>query len=294
MRIANLDDRLVLLRDGGAVDVHTASGGRFGPDPQSAYDNWPEFAQWARDATGDVWPYAESDLRAPVPRPRQIFAIGLNYVRHAKESGLPLPEQPMVFTKFQSAVTGPSGQIELTGDTVDWEVELVAVIGTAAHRVDVTEAWGYVAGLTVGQDLSDRTVQQSGSPAQFSMGKSFPGFAPIGPALVTVDEFDDPDDLSVRTELNGTTVQDSRTSDLVFSVPELIAYLSSIVTLLPGDLIFTGTPEGVGLGRTPPSYLTDGDTVVTSIEGIGTMRHQMVAPAPAPALSASSNGKGAS
>lgn len=294
MRIANLDHRLVLLRDGGAVDVHTASGGRFGPDPQSAFDNWPEFARWAQDAAGDVMPYAEEDLGAPVPAPRQIFAIGLNYVRHAKESGLPLPEQPMVFTKFQSAVTGPTGRIALTGDTVDWEVELVAVIGTAAHRVDVTEAWSHVAGLTVGQDLSDRTVQQSGSPAQFSMGKSFPGFAPIGPALVTVDEFDDPDDLGVSTELNGETVQDSRTSDLVFSVPELIAYLSSIVTLLPGDLIFTGTPEGVGLGRTPPSYLTEGDTIVTSIEGIGTMRHQMTAPVCAPALSAALNGKGAS
>ena len=294
MRIANLDNRLVLLRDGGALDVHTASGGRFGPDPQAAYDNWAEFVRWARGATGDVRPYADEDLGAPVPRPRQIFAIGLNYVRHAQESGLPLPEQPMVFTKFQSAVTGPSGCIALTGDTVDWEVELVAVIGAEAHHVGVTEAWGYVAGLTVGQDLSDRTVQQSGSPAQFSMGKSFPGFAPIGPVVVTVDEFDDPDDLGVRTELNGAPVQDSRTSDLVFSVPELIAYLSGIVTLLPGDLIFTGTPEGVGLGRTPPSYLTDGDTIVTSIEGIGSMRHQMVAPVRAQALSATASGQGAS
>ncbi|MGE0217067.1 fumarylacetoacetate hydrolase family protein, partial [Mycolicibacterium sp.] len=250
MRIANLNNRLVLLRDGGAVDVHTASAGRYGPDPQSAFADWPGFCAWALTADGPAHAYATTDLGAPVPWPTQIFAIGLNYVRHAKESGLPLPEQPMVFTKYQSALTGPTGRIALTGDTVDWEVELVAVIGTPARHVDVASAWDYVAGLTVGQDFSDRAVQQAGSPAQFSLGKSFPGFAPIGPELVTIEEFDDPDDLRVMTELNGTVVQDSRTSDLVFSVPELIAYLSGIVTLLPGDLIFTGTPEGVGLGRT--------------------------------------------
>lgn len=293
MRIANLDDRLVLLRDAGAVDVHTASDGRFGPDPQSVFDDWPAFAQWAQTAAGAPRSYAVSDLKAPVPRPRQIFAIGLNYVKHARESGLPLPEVPMVFTKFQSAVTGPSGRIALSGDTVDWEVELVVVIGTAAHQVDIAQAWSHVAGLTVGQDLSDRAVQTTGSPAQFSMGKSFPGFAPIGPAMVSLDEFEDPDDLRVSTELNGVTVQDSRTSDLVFSVPQLIAYLSGIVTLLPGDLIFTGTPEGVGLGRTPPSYLEDGDTIVTTIERIGSMRHEVFAPRPS-AHHALLTGKGAS
>jgi 2,4-didehydro-3-deoxy-L-rhamnonate hydrolase len=296
MRIANLSDRLVLLRAGGAVDVHTASGGRFGPDPQSAYDDWAAFAEWARGAVGEEMPYSAADLGAPVPRPRQVFAIGLNYVKHAKESGLPLPEKPMVFTKFPSAVTGPTGRIALSGDSVDWEVELVAVIGAPAHRVDTADAWSHVAGLTVGQDLSDRSVQQTGTPAQFSMGKSFPGFAPIGPAVITVDEFDDPDDLRVGTDLNGTTVQDSRTSDLVFSIPELIAYLSGIVTLLPGDLIFTGTPEGVGLGRTPPSYLNDGDTLVTTIEGIGAMRHEMYVPAhrTSHSLNGSVDGGGAS
>lgn len=294
MRIANLDDRLVLLRDGGAVDVHTASDGRFGPDPQTVFDDWPAFQHWAQSAEGEARSFSAAELKAPVPRPRQVFAIGLNYVRHAKESNLPLPEQPMVFTKFPSALTGPSGQIVLSGDTVDWEVELVAVVGRPAYRVEEADAWSYIAGLTVGQDLSDRDVQTAGSPAQFSMGKSFPGYAPIGPALVTVDEFDDPDDLRVSTELNGAGVQDSRTSDLVFSVPELVAYLSGIVTLLPGDLIFTGTPEGVGLGRTPPSYLEDGDTLVTTIEGIGSMRHQMIAPVTVPTTSASLSENGVS
>jgi 2,4-didehydro-3-deoxy-L-rhamnonate hydrolase len=277
MRIANLRDRLVLLTGDGAVDVHTASDGRFGPDPHSAFDDWHAFTEWAATASGDAQPYSDSDLGAPVPRPRQVFAVGLNYVKHAKESGLPLPERPMIFTKFPSAVTGPYGDIALSGPTVDWEVELVAVVGTTAHRVGEAHAWAHIAGLTVGQDLSDRTVQQTGTPAQFSMGKSFPGFAPIGPALVTTDEFADPDDLAVKTEINGDTVQDSRSSDLVFSIPQLVAYLSQIVTLLPGDLIFTGTPEGVGLGRTPPSYLTEGDVLVTTIEHIGSMRHTLVA-----------------
>jgi 2-keto-4-pentenoate hydratase/2-oxohepta-3-ene-1,7-dioic acid hydratase in catechol pathway len=276
MRIANLGDRLVLITQARCRQRPHREQRPLRPDPQSAFADWDAFAGWARSARGRAQSYAETDLGAPVPRPRQVFAIGLNYVKHAKESGLALPERPMVFTKFPSAITGPSASITLTGDTVDWEVELVVVIGETAHHVDKDTAWTQVAGLTVGQDLSDRTVQQTGSPAQFSMGKSFPGFAPIGPVLVTIDEFANPDDLRVATQVNGETRQDSRTSDLVFGVPELISYLSGIVTLYPGDLIFTGTPEGVGLGRTPPSYLAAGDVLVTTIEGIGAMRHDLV------------------
>jgi 2,4-diketo-3-deoxy-L-fuconate hydrolase len=277
VRIANLYDRLVLITPDGAIDVHAASAGRFGPDPQSAFEDWTAFRDWAQSAHGDAVAYTDEELGAPVPQPRQVFAIGLNYVKHAKESGLPLPTTPMVFTKFPSCITGPRGTITLTGDTVDWEVELVVAIGTKARMVAECDAGSYVAGLTAGQDLSDRTVQHTGTPAQFSMGKSFPGFAPIGPTLVTLDEFDNPDDLRVTTTVNDETRQDSRTSDLVFTVPQLIAYLSSIVTLHPGDLIFTGTPEGVGLGRKPQLYLAPGDVLVTSIEGIGSMRHDIVA-----------------
>ena len=277
MRIANLRDRLVIITAEGAIDVADASGGRFGPEPASAFDDWTTFSEWARTATGEAQPYEPHDLGAPVPTPRQVFAVGLNYVRHAKESNLPLPPKPMIFTKFQSSITGPTGQIALPSDTVDWEVELVAVIGAEARNVAEADAWSYVAGFTAGQDLSDRTVQTTGSPAQFSMGKSFPGFAPIGPALVTLDEFDDPNDLRVSTLVNDDVRQDSRTSDLVFNIPQLIAYISSIVTLFPGDLIFTGTPEGVGLGRSPQLYLSHGEVLTTSIEGIGTMRHELVA-----------------
>jgi 2,4-diketo-3-deoxy-L-fuconate hydrolase len=278
MRIATVRGRLAVLTPAGALDVATASDGKFGPDPQTAFDDWAAFTDWAATASGEVHPFAPEDLGPPVPRPRQVFAIGLNYVRHAQESGLPVPTTPLVFTKFPSAITGPAGEIVLSGDTVDWEVELVAVVGTEARNVAEADGWSYVAGLTAGQDLSDRTLQNAGSPPQFSMGKSYPGFAPIGPSLVTPDELTDRDDLRVVTRVDGEVRQDSRTSDLVFSIPQLIARLSEVVTLLPGDLIFTGTPEGVGLGRTPQVYLHPGEVLETTIDGIGSMRHTLLPP----------------
>jgi len=278
MRIATVRGRLAVLTPAGALDVASASDGKFGPDPQTAFDDWAAFTDWAATASGEVRPFAPEDLGPPVPRPRQVFAIGLNYVRHAQESGLPVPTTPLVFTKFPSAITGPTGEIVLSGETVDWEVELVAVVGAAARNVAEADGWTYVAGLTAGQDLSDRTLQNAGSPPQFSMGKSYPGFAPIGPSLVTSDELTDRDDLRVVTTVDGEVRQDSRTSDLVFSIPQLIARLSEVVTLLPGDLIFTGTPEGVGLGRTPQVYLHPGEVLETTIEGIGSMRHTLLPP----------------
>jgi 2,4-diketo-3-deoxy-L-fuconate hydrolase len=274
VRIANLSNRLTIVTEGRAVDVHAASGGRFGPNPHSVYDDWEAFIDWvqAADLSGSS-SFDFEALGSPTPCPRQVFAIGLNYVNHAKESGLPVPSVPMVFTKFPSSITGPSGTIELSSDSVDWEVELVAVIGVEARNVSESDAWRYVAGLTVGQDISDRTVQLQGTSPQFSLGKSFEKYAPIGPWLVTIDEFEDPDDLRVSCLKGDESVQDSRTSDLVFSVPQLISYLSQIVTLFPGDVIFTGTPEGVGLGRSPQTYLREGDVLTTTIEGIGSMTH---------------------
>ncbi|MGX5682272.1 fumarylacetoacetate hydrolase family protein [Schumannella luteola] len=275
MRIANLDGRLALITPEGAIDVHRASDGRFGPDPMSAFDDWDALLEWSASTPAPAEPFDPARLGPPVPRPRQIFAIGLNYVRHAAESGLPVPTVPLVFTKFASSIAGPIGEVALPSSSVDWEVELVAVIGREAREVAEADAWAHVAGLTAGQDFSDRLLQNAGSPPQFSLGKSYPGFAPIGPHLVSVDEFADPDDIGVATTVDSEVRQDSRTSDLVFSVPQLVAYLSRIVTLFPGDLIFTGTPEGVGLGHTPPLYLSDGQVVETSIEGIGTLRHVM-------------------
>ncbi|BCJ35912.1 fumarylacetoacetate hydrolase [Actinocatenispora thailandica] len=277
MRIANLAGRLVLHTDAGAVDVQRASSGRFGADPQAVYERWDEFRDWARTApTGPVAAFDEARVRAPVPAPRQVFGIGLNYRDHAAEAGLELPASPAVFTKFATSLAGPRGEIALPGSTVDWEVELVAVVGRRARDVSVARGWDHVAGLTVGQDLSERTVQLAGPAPQFSLGKSFPGFGPTGPCLVTPDELVDRDDLALGCALNGRPVQQARTSQLIFSIPELIARLSAVLPLLPGDLVFTGTPAGVGAARNPKRFLRAGDELVSTIDGIGDMRHRFV------------------
>ncbi|MFI6816040.1 fumarylacetoacetate hydrolase family protein [Nonomuraea sp. NPDC050328] len=276
MKIANLSGRLVLVHQGRAVDVAEASAGRFGPDPQSVYARWAEFRSWAATVDLPGKSFDPRDLGAPAPAPRQVFAIGLNYREHAAESGYQVPDTlPPVFAKFSSALTGPISTVELPpGGHTDWEVELVVVMGSRAHHA--VPSWEHVAGLTAGQDLSERITQMSGPAPQFGLGKSFPGFAPTGPWLVTPDEFNDPDDLELSCSVNGEQLQKGRTRDLIFSVPVLVAKLSAIVPLLPGDLIFTGTPAGVGVGRTPQRFLAPGDELVSWIEGIGELRQTFV------------------
>jgi 2-keto-4-pentenoate hydratase/2-oxohepta-3-ene-1,7-dioic acid hydratase in catechol pathway len=289
VKLANHAGRLVLVVDGGdVVDVHDASGGRFGPDPAGAYDRWDDLRAWAADADAEAGataaapkPLDETVLGAPSPTPRQVFAIGLNYASHAAESGMAVPTVPAVFTKFPASLTGPFDPIVLSGGMVDWEVELVVVMGRTADRVPEAQGWDHVAGLTVGQDVSDRHVQFAAGN-QFSLGKSYRSYGPTGPWLVTPDELDDPDDLGIRCSIGtsgaGEVVQDGRTSDMVLGVPRLVAELSAVVPLLPGDLIFTGTPAGVGMTRTPPRFLQAGEVVESWIEGIGTIRNEVVAP----------------
>ncbi|MDQ0808539.1 2-keto-4-pentenoate hydratase/2-oxohepta-3-ene-1,7-dioic acid hydratase in catechol pathway [Streptomyces sp. B3I7] len=280
MRIANLRGRLALVVDGKAVDVEEASGGSFSADPQAVYEHWEVFCAWAAAADlpeGVVFDPAE--LGSPVPAPRQTLAIGLNYRDHASESRFEVPEGlPPVFTKFVTSISGPVTEVKLPeGGNTDWEVELVAVIGRRAEGVSEADAWSHVAGLTVGQDISERVSQLAGPVPQFSLGKSRPGFTPIGPWLVTPDEFDNPDDLELRCAINGEEVQKGRTRDLIFSLPALIAKLSAVLPLLPGDVLFTGTPAGVGLGRDPQRWLATGDELVSTIEGIGELRQTFVA-----------------
>ncbi|QHG85533.1 fumarylacetoacetate hydrolase family protein (plasmid) [Rhodococcus rhodochrous] len=277
MRLLNIDGRLNIESHGEAIDVEHASKGRFGASFDDALHRWNEFLEWAPSAEAEqARPYAESSLRAPVGNPRQIFAIGLNYRGHAQENDLDLPDTPMVFTKFASSIFAPFGEIEMPPGWVDWEVELVVVMGKHARHVDPDHAWDHVAGLTAGQDLSERKLQiKPPAPQQFSLAKSYPGFAPLGPALVTPDEFADRDDLLVECRIGQEIVQSARTKELIFPIAELISYLSSVVTLQPGDLIFTGTPDGVGFARTPQRFLQDGDELITTIEGIGTMKHTM-------------------
>jgi 2-keto-4-pentenoate hydratase/2-oxohepta-3-ene-1,7-dioic acid hydratase in catechol pathway len=270
MRVASLNTRLAVLNGELAVDVERASGGRFGADPQAIYERWDEFAEWARGASGGE-PFGALD--APVPRPRQVFALGLNYGDHAAEAGFDLPPMPLTFTKFPSCIAGPEEPVAVATPKVDWEVELVVVIGRRAQRA--TDGWGHVAGLTVGQDLSARDVQMTGSPPQFSLGKSFPGFGPTGPWVATPPH--NRDDLAITCALNGETVQSDRTSSMLFGVSEIVERLSAICPLLPGDLIFTGTPAGVGNRMDPPRYLRPGDELVSTIEGIGSITTRFVA-----------------
>ncbi|MFG3133826.1 fumarylacetoacetate hydrolase family protein [Streptomyces tendae] len=280
MRIANLSGRLVLIVGDRAVDVEQSSDGRFSAEPQAVYERWDEFRAWAASVDLPEGAAFEAvDLGSPAPAPRQTLAVGLNYREHAAESGFEaLAGLPPVFTKFVTSISGPVTEVKLPADGhTDWEVELVAVIGRRAEGVSETAAWDHVAGLAVGQDISERVAQLTGPAPQFSLGKSFPGFAPVGPWLVTPDEFDDPDDLELRCAINGEEVQKGRTRDLIHSVPALIAGLSAVLPLLPGDVIFTGTPAGVGLGRDPQRFLAPGDELLSTVEGIGELRQTFVA-----------------
>lgn len=279
MKIANVSGRLHLIREDGALDVAKASRGHLPADPAEAYHRWSELVEWA-DRQPDEAFTAEFDhakLGPPSPSPSQVFALGTNYRGHAIELGWPIPDVPMVFTKFPSSLAGPGANVELTGPRVDWEVELVLVIGTGGHRIPAEQAWSAIAGFTVGQDISDRDVQiRPASAPQFGLGKSFPGFSPIGPVVVTRDELQDPHDLRLRCWVNDTLMQDGRTDDFVFDIPFLIEYISNVVTLRPGDLIFTGTPSGVGSGMNPPHFLGVGDEVRASIDGIGALQTTFV------------------
>ncbi|MDO5499600.1 MAG: fumarylacetoacetate hydrolase family protein [Propionibacteriaceae bacterium] len=285
MRIANIADRAHLVLTAGGedrlIDIADASAGRFGPSPSAVYEVWDDFRAWAAEAELEAdsgVPLDRAALGAPSPQPRQVFAIGLNYDAHAAESGFEPPtELPPVFTKYVSAFTGPETQVRLpSGGHVDWEVELVAVIGREAHRIEEHTAWDHVAGVTVGQDLSERITQLRGPAPQFGLGKSYPGFAPQGPFLVTPDELPNRDDLEIGCRINDEVVQCGRTSEMIFGVPALVAKISENVTLYPGDVIFTGTPAGVGLGRDPQRFLQSGETLHTWIEGVGEMTQRLV------------------
>ncbi|MFI6438040.1 fumarylacetoacetate hydrolase family protein [Streptomyces sp. NPDC050759] len=280
MRTANLDNRLILVDDDGAVDVEKASSGLFSADPQAVFDRWKEFIAWAQSPAAlqaERIPVDESRLGPPAPRPRQVFAVGLNYAAHAAESNADMPTYPPIFTKFPTSLTGPNDTVTLPSAFVDWEVELVAVIGIRAQGVREEDAWRHVAGLTVGQDLSERLVQLTPPSPQFSLGKSFPGFSPTGPVLATPDEFDNPDDLAIGCALNDETMQASRTSGMIFSIPRLIAWISAICPILPGDLLFTGTPSGIGGARNPRRFLAPTEELHSWVEGIGSLRNPLVA-----------------
>jgi 2-keto-4-pentenoate hydratase/2-oxohepta-3-ene-1,7-dioic acid hydratase in catechol pathway len=281
LRLANLKGRAQFIVGDitapCAIDVATASNNSLSADPMQCLAHWDTLKKLAATLdAGTGSPVAIADLSCPVPQPRQMFAVGLNYRKHAAEMGSPLPPLPLVFAKFQSSLNSPTGSIEIQSDTVDYESELVIIVGKGGRNIVEATAWDHVAGLCAGQDVSDRGLQYMGSPPQFSLGKSRVGYSPIGPWVTDMSNNDKRDDLQLGCTVNGEQRQDTQTSDMIFGIAHIIAYMSTIVELFPGDVIYTGSPFGVGHGRTPQVYLKPGDIVETTLEGVGTITNRCV------------------
>ena len=275
-RLANVGGRGALVDGDHYYDLEDLADGALSPDPMAALTT-PDLLAELASGLGDHQPaglLTEAPLGPPVPRPRNSYGVGLNYRSHAEEASMEIPDVPLVFTKFPSCITGPFDEVRLRSDRCDYEGELVVVVGPGGADIDPADAWDHVVGLTVGQDVSDRHAQFMTQPPQFNLGKSFDTFGPIGPVVVSPDCSDDPDDLALTTHVNGEARQDDRTSNMVFPVADLVAFLSRITTLATGDIIFTGTPDGIGAAQ--GLFLADGDVITTTIDGSGTMTNACV------------------
>ena len=286
MRFATIETwagpRAALRRDGNYVDLH-ATDGNIPPSVRGILVGGAraiEAVQRAAERPDAVtYPITQVKLHAPVVDPRKIICLGLNYRDHAAESGAPIPKEPILFSKYPTALIGNGEAIVLprVSTEVDFEAELVIIVGNKGRHIPAESAMAHVAGYAVGHDVSARDWQLKKDGKQWMVGKTFDTFAPVGPELVTVDEVPDPHALPIRLRLNGTTMQDSNTSQMIFSVSQTLAYLSQVFTLEPGDLIFTGTPPGVGFARKPPVFLKGGDTVEVEIGGLGVLHNPVVA-----------------
>ncbi|MEP2671543.1 MAG: fumarylacetoacetate hydrolase family protein [Cyclobacteriaceae bacterium] len=259
----------VILPDGKMIDV---SG--FGEDYDEAFfekEGVTRLRKWVA-ANLDNCPEVSSDVRLAtcIARPSKIVAIGRNYVEHAKETGSEVPDEPIIFMKATTSLMGPNDAVEIpkNSEKTDWEVELAIVIGKKAKHVNVANALDHVAGYTIMNDYTERSWQKEGT-GQWTKGKSPDTFGPLGPYMVTPEAVPDPQDLRLWLKIDGETMQDGNTKDMIFSVAELISYVSSMITLLPGDVLITGTPSGVGTGMKPPRYLKAGEVVELGIEGLG-------------------------
>lgn len=285
MRFANLNGRgvLVVADTAGvdrAIDIDRATNGRLGSDPAAYVDlaNHAVLAELAASVLATDWPALDpAGLGAPVPRPPKGLGVGLNYRTHALESGLGLPTEPHLFGKTDNCVCGPFDDVIAPAGRheIDFEAEVVIAFGRTCKGASEADAWSYVAGVTCGQDISDRGEQFRLPIKQFTIAKSYDTFGPTGPFLVTPDEFDDRDALDLTGVVSGEVMQSANTSDLIFGVPALVAWLSRFMTFGPGDLVWTGTPGGVGEARTPQRFLLDGDIIETTIGGVGTMRNRV-------------------
>ena len=281
VKVSVVNGRTALVVGDRVIDAERASGGSVPADPAAMFTAWPGLrniaARLEQQGPGDAPALDHGVLDRPVPVPLQVFGIGLNYADHASESAMSLPDHPLVFPKFSSSIVGPNEPVATRSNALDWEAELVVVIGADCYEVAACDALSVIAGYTVGQDLSDRLVQfEGGANPQFGLGKSAPGFGPIGPWVVSADELGAAPQLDIRCDVDGETKQSSKTSRLIFGVPALVEYLSCRVRLHGGDLIFTGTPVGVGWSREPAELLHPGSRIDTTIGGIGTLTTRVV------------------
>jgi 2-keto-4-pentenoate hydratase/2-oxohepta-3-ene-1,7-dioic acid hydratase in catechol pathway len=274
--------RVAAVRDGEYVDLHSAAS-YIPASMNELLAGGPKLMERARKVAerGKGIPREVVSLAPPVPSPQKIFCVGLNYADHARETGKELPSEPVIFNKFATALRGDGDDIVLPrlSREVDYEAELVAVIGRGGRHIPRDRALDHVAGYCCGHDVSARDWQLRKPGGQWLLGKSFDSFAPMGPALVTADEVGATDNLRIQLRLNGNVMQNSTTAQLIFSVAELVSYISGVCTLAPGDVIFTGTPPGVGVARKPPVFLQPGDMVEVEIERIGVLHNRVVAEA---------------
>tara|TARA_B100000959_G_scaffold143728_1_gene150868 strand:- start:4247 stop:5116 length:870 start_codon:yes stop_codon:yes gene_type:complete len=272
-KLANIVGRAALIDGENYYDLETISNGDFDKDTSSALNNLEGLKKLSSGLSEAEPTGSLKDVRidAPVSAPKNCFAVGLNYRNHAEEAGMDIPVVPMIFTKHTTCLVGPNSDIEMRSDHVDYEAELVVVIGKPGKDINKDNAWDHVAGLCIGQDISDRKVQFSSKPPQFNLGKSFDTFGPIGPYLVSPDGLKDKQSLQIECKVNEEIRQKDNTNDLIFDIPSIISYLSEIVTLNTGDVIFTGTPGGVGVME--GKFLKEGDIVTTSIKGLGVLKN---------------------
>jgi 2-keto-4-pentenoate hydratase/2-oxohepta-3-ene-1,7-dioic acid hydratase in catechol pathway len=286
MRLATIETasgpRAAVFADHQYIDVH-ATDASLPASVRQILEGGPamlrKVAEAARRPVAVKLPAGKAKLLAPIPDPRKIVCLGLNYRDHAAESGAAIPKEPILFSKYPTAIIGPEQPIILppVSQEVDFEAELVIVIGKKGRHIKADSAAEFVAGYMVGHDVSARDWQLKKDGKQWMVGKTFDTFAPTGPHLVLADEVPNPHNLPIRLKLNGQVMQDSNTSQMIFNVGATLAYLSQVFTLEPGDLIFTGTPPGVGFARKPPVFLKAGDVVEVEIEGLGVLRNPVEA-----------------
>lgn len=283
MKIARIHDRPHLIDESDgcllAVDISAITGGAFSATTKDLLGRIDELRAWSSsiDWSAQSYQVELADLQTPIPDPSQILAVGMNYQDHADEVKIAAPDSPAIFTKFTSSLVGAESTVFLPSLSVDWEVELVAVIGQGGRDIPRFDAWDHIVGYAVGQDLSCRELQFAATSApQFSLGKSYEGFAPVGPWITTGDEVDIRSGVTMSCSRGDEVLQLGSTNNLIYDIPTLIEHLSSVVELRTGDLIFTGTPDGVGFGRDPQEFLRPGDCLSSEIVGLGAIKQSFL------------------